>query len=93
MVRGSNPGKEKRFLFSENRTDRLWGPLSLLFKGYREFFPGGKAAGVKLNPHRNLVLTCRRSENVPLMPLYAFMASTGTTLPLPEFMGLVGFSK
>jgi len=29
-----------------NRTDRPWGPPSLLYNGYR-VFPAGKAAGVK----------------------------------------------
>jgi hypothetical protein len=27
------------------RPDRLWGPPNLLYNGYRELFPGGKAAG------------------------------------------------
>jgi hypothetical protein len=27
------------------RPDRLWGPPNLLHNGYRELFPGGKAAG------------------------------------------------
>jgi hypothetical protein len=27
------------------RPGRLWGPPNLLYNGYRELFPGGKAAG------------------------------------------------
>ena len=38
---GSIPGGCEIF---HNRPDRSWGPLSLLYNGYR-FFPGGKAAG------------------------------------------------
>jgi hypothetical protein len=34
-----------RFLFSPCRPDRLWGPPSLLYNGYRGLFPRGKAAG------------------------------------------------
>ena len=34
-VRGSNPSTFKRFLSPPNNTDRLWGPPSLLFTGYR----------------------------------------------------------
>jgi hypothetical protein len=33
-------------IFSSPRCrDRLWGPLSLLYSGYRSLFPGCKAAG------------------------------------------------
>jgi len=28
------------------RTERPWGPPSLLYNGYRDFFTGGKAVGV-----------------------------------------------
>ena len=40
-VRGSSPGCGQIF---RTRADRLWGPPSLLYNGYR-VFPGGKAAG------------------------------------------------
>jgi hypothetical protein len=40
-VRGSNPGGGEMF---GTRSERLWGPSSLLYNGHREF-PGGKAAG------------------------------------------------
>jgi hypothetical protein len=40
-VRGSNPGVGVIFC---TRSDRPWGPPSLLYNGYR-VFPGGKAAG------------------------------------------------
>jgi hypothetical protein len=38
MVRGSNPGGSEIF---RTCLDRLWGPPSLLYNGYR-VFPGGK---------------------------------------------------
>jgi hypothetical protein len=31
--------------YSKERPDRLWGPPNLIYNGYRELFPGGKAAG------------------------------------------------
>jgi hypothetical protein len=33
-----------RIFSSPRRPDRLWGPPNLLSNGYRESFPGGKAA-------------------------------------------------
>ena len=41
-VRGSNPGGGGEIF--RNRPDRPWGPISLLYNGYRVFH-GGKAAG------------------------------------------------
>ena len=40
-VRGSNPGGGEIF---RTRPDRLWGPASLLYNGYR-ILPGGKSTG------------------------------------------------
>jgi hypothetical protein len=34
-----------RIIISPCRPDRLWGPPNPLYNGYRELFPGGKAAG------------------------------------------------
>jgi hypothetical protein len=34
-----------RIFTSPCRPDRLWGPPNLLYNGYGELFPGGKAAG------------------------------------------------
>jgi hypothetical protein len=42
--RGSIPGRgEKRSFLYPLCPDRLWGPASLLYNGYRGPFPGGKA--------------------------------------------------
>ena len=39
-AQGSNPRELERFFLSPIRLDRLLGPRSLLFKGYRGSFPG-----------------------------------------------------
>ena len=41
QVRGSNTGGSEIFRI---RPERPWGPLSILYNGYR-VFPGGKAVG------------------------------------------------
>jgi hypothetical protein len=43
---GSIPGKDKIFFSQAQRSDRLWGPPSLLFNENRGRFPGGKTARV-----------------------------------------------
>jgi hypothetical protein len=35
-VRGSIPGRDKGFYSTPQRSDRVWGPPSLLHNGYRE---------------------------------------------------------
>jgi hypothetical protein len=47
-VRDSNPTGGKRFVYSPNPWNRLWGPLSLLFRGYRHQAPRLKFCGVVL---------------------------------------------
>jgi hypothetical protein len=35
MVKGSNPSKGKKFIYSPKPPDQLWGLPSLLFSGYQ----------------------------------------------------------
>jgi hypothetical protein len=42
MIRGSNPGRGKRFFFPPEHPYRLWTQPSSLFKGYRELWSGVK---------------------------------------------------
>jgi len=51
----------------------------LLFKGIGQF-PGVDNQGMTLTTHFHLVPTLRMSGTIPLLPLYAFMVWTGTTL-------------
>ena len=68
MVRGSNPGGGEVFRTCPNR---LWGPPSVLYNGYR-VFPGVKSGrGVTLTPHPLIVPWSRKSRAIPLFPLWA----------------------
>ena len=49
MVRGSNPGGDKRFFSSPKRPYRLWGSHSLLFNGYPGYFLGVEGPGGQFN--------------------------------------------
>jgi len=50
--RGSIPGRTRDFFFSPKRTDRLWGPPSLVINGIQRFFPLGQSyRAVKLTTH------------------------------------------
>jgi hypothetical protein len=42
-IGGSIPGRGKGFFLYPLCPDRLWGPPSLLYNGYRGSFPGAKA--------------------------------------------------
>ena len=44
-VRCSIPGRSNIFLASPKRPDRLWGPPSLQFSGYRGSYPGQQQQG------------------------------------------------
>jgi len=68
-VRGSNPRKAKRCCFLPIRSDKLSGPHSPLFNGYRCSSLG--KVGVAWSSHP--VPKLRMSGAIPLLPLYAFV--------------------
>jgi hypothetical protein len=72
-------GRGKIFLFIPKHQDWLWDQSSLLFNGYRGSIPGVKQPGNKVNNYYPSKL--RMSGDIPLLPLYAFTALTGITLP------------
>jgi hypothetical protein len=54
MSRGSIPGRSKRFISSTQRSDRLWGPPSVLVNWDWELFPRwyiGRGVKVTIQPH------------------------------------------
>jgi hypothetical protein len=53
---------------SPERPDRLCGPPSLLFKGYRGCVPGKNGLGVKLTTHLYLVPRLRIGGAIHLLP-------------------------
>jgi hypothetical protein len=60
---GSIPDKDKRFFFTPQRPDRLWGPPSLLSNGYCGLFHWGQSGrGVKLTTNSHLVQRSRMVE-------------------------------
>jgi len=63
MIHGSIPDKGKRFLFSPERPDRLWSPLSLLFSEYR----GTKRAGRKAAHYLRIAPRLSMSGDVLLL--------------------------
>ena len=65
--------------YSENRPDPLWGQPSILFSGYVGCFPRLLHLGHEVD--HVLASRLRMSGAIPLLPLYAFMALTGTTSP------------
>jgi len=47
-IQDLNPGRGKRLFSSPNRSDRLWGPPSLLCSGCRCYFTGIQRSGRKV---------------------------------------------
>ena len=65
------PGRGKIFPSSSKRPDWLWGPLSLLFSGYRGRIPRGLSdRGVRLITHLHLVLRFRIIGAIPILSPY-----------------------
>jgi len=81
-----SPDRGKGFLSSPKHPDWLRDPSSLLDNWYHGLFHRGYSnQGMKLTTHFSLIPRLRLSGAIPLLPLYAFMACTGT-LPLPLYL-------
>ena len=66
---------------SPRRPYRLRSPLSLLYNGYQGSFPGVKRPSRKMTICLYLAPRLGMSGDIPLFPLYDFMARGGTTVP------------
>jgi len=66
----------KRYFSFTKYPDQLWGPPSLLFRGYWVSSLGTKPAEHKFNYTPPCSSRLRMSGAIPLLPLYAFMAWT-----------------
>ena len=71
---------DKRLSLIWNRTDRRWGPPSMLFYGYWSSFRGVKWRGL-LDHSPPSVTRSRMTGAIPLLPTRAFRAWRGTILP------------
>jgi hypothetical protein len=70
MVGGSSPGKGWEFFSSPPLPDRLWGPPSLLFNGYKGPLPWGSSGwGVKLTPHLHIYISLPPNTPPGTLPL------------------------
>jgi hypothetical protein len=79
MIGVRSPAEAKDF-FSNLCPDRLWGPPSLMYSGYRGSFPWDKARSRRDADHSpHLVPMSRMSRRKPLPPS-ATMACSGTAL-------------
>jgi len=84
MIRGSNSSRGMRYFSSPKCQDWIWSPPPSIHS-VPGFFPGGKMMGMKLTSHLNLVSSLRMYRTISLLPLFAFMALTKTTLPWPVY--------
>jgi len=71
-VRGSNPGRGKKFLVPKRPE-----PGALLLNGYRGSFPGVKRPGLEVTTHLHLMKRLRMNGVIPIIPVYAFTVWTG----------------
>ena len=81
-----DPCRECSFVFAIPRFEPrrlkrprwLWGQQRI----YRSYFPVMTQPGVMLTTNVHLLLRLRMSGAIPLLPLCAFMAGTGSNLPV-----------
>jgi hypothetical protein len=78
-VRSSNAGRGKRFVLLQN-VQTACCPPSLQHNGYRDSFPDVKRPECKITTQLRVVPRLRMSGSIPLLPVYAYMASTRKTL-------------
>jgi hypothetical protein len=64
-VRGSNPGGGEIF---RSRPHRPWGPPSLLYNGYRVYFPGVKRPGRVVDHPLHLVPRLKKEYSYTSTP-------------------------
>jgi len=77
---------EQEILFSQKSLVRLWGPPSLLFNKYCAVTWKHSGWGMKLTTHLHLVPRLRITGAILVLhPSCAFIACTGTALPLVPF--------
>jgi hypothetical protein len=74
---GLIPGRGHGFFSSPNSLNRPWGPPSLLFSGYRVFFPGIKWPGRGVDYPPPSSAEVKESRAVPLFPLGVIKACFG----------------
>jgi hypothetical protein len=77
--------KRKRLISSAKHLDWMWGKPSLLSNGYWGLFLRRESGwGVTLTTNLHLAPRLRMRGVTPTLPLYALIACTGTTSPLPN---------
>jgi len=74
ILKETASGRGKIIFSPPECPEELWGPPSLLCKGYRDSFLRKSGWGVVLNTHLHLMLRLRISGAIPLLLLYDFMA-------------------
>ena len=80
--------QDNKFFPSTKRRDRIWGPLSLLFIGYRVSPYGEKHAG-RAADHFDPLPKLKMSGGVPQLPLYSFIARIPFTHNVQNFFKLL----
>jgi len=78
---GSCPSKENMFS-SPNFADQLWGPPSLLFSGYRHFFPGVNWLGHDSDPSPQYNAEIQHDWHCNSTFMYVFTAWTEVLLEM-----------
>jgi len=73
-VRGSNFGRENGIFSSLKSPDLPWGPLRLLFNGYRSSFRRLSSRGLMLTNYVQLQSRLRMNGAIQLLPPYAIRA-------------------